>query len=484
MKLNPFRLVLLLLIIVSLSSCNWFETDATVASSNPSFVSLTFAENDSVVGLEDAVFTLEWDALLNDSVIVNLDSLPYLTDITEVIPTFSFYSTSGAYVYMTDTLGLGTISDSIALTGTDTLNFERVAKIKNFAADGKEYKVYPIKVNVHQVEPELYQWNKIADEIYSHSGSLQKAVYFNKTFYLYVGTSIRNYLYTSTDGKMWIDKTNALKNMPLNSSLRGINEFNGKLYVLSDDDKIYTTADGYEWTGENGDISDTNYKFENFLFELDGKLWSIMKSGVDNTYRFANSADGKTWIVYGQIPVNFPIGDFSSLSFASRTKKTKALIAGGYTASGKLLNNIWSTENGSIWVDFSTENTTLGSLSGATIIPYDDKLLLYGGVDDNGNIVDSSYMESIDEGLSWSVPDTLYNRLRQMNISAAGDTTYTNYAPRAYQSVLNVVIDHTAKGYSDHLIYLIGGINPRASKVYKDVWVGKLNRLSFPTDED
>ena len=93
-------------------------------------------------------------------------------------------------------------------------------------------------------------------------------------------------------------------------------------------------------------------------------------------------------------------------------------------------------------------------------------------------------MESVDEGLSWSVPDTLYNRLRQMNISAAGDTTYINYAPRAYQSVLNVVVDNTAKGYSDHLIYLIGGINPRASKVYKDVWVGKLNRLSFPTDED
>ena len=135
-------------------------------------------------------------------------------------------------------------------------------------------------------------------------------------------------------------------------------------------------------------------------------------------------------------------------------------------------------------MDLSTENTTLGSLSGATIIAYDDKLLLYGGLDANGSVVSNPYMESIDEGLSWSVPDTLYNRLRQMNISAAGDTTYINYAPRAYQSVLNVVVDNTAKGYSDHLIYLIGGINPRASKVYKDVWVGKLNRLSFPTDED
>ena len=484
MKLNPFRLVLLLLTIVSFSSCNWFETDTTIPSSNPSFVSLTFTKNDSVAGLEKAVFSLEWDAHLNDSVIVNVDSLPYLTDVSKVVANFSFYSSSGAYVYLTDTLGLGTISDSVGIAGKDTLNFERVVKVKNYAADAKTSRSYPIKVNVHKVQPELYQWNKIADEIYSHSGSLQKAVYFNKTFYLYVGTTIRNYLYTSTDGKVWIDKTNELKNLPLNSSLRGINEYKGKLYVLTDDDKIYTTADGYNWMTENVVVSDVNYRFENFLLELDGKLWSIMKSGVDNTYSFATSSDGGNWVVNEKIPANFPVGDFSSLSFASRTKKSKALIVGGYTASGKLLNNIWSTENGSYWVDFSTENTTLGSLSGATIIAYDDKLLLYGGLDANGSVVSNPYMESIDEGLSWSVPDTLYNRLRQMNISAAGDTTYINYAPRAYQSVLNVVVDNTAKGYSDNLIYLIGGINPRASKVYKDVWVGKLNRLSFPTDED
>jgi len=155
------------------------------------------------------------------------------------------------------------------------------------------------------------------------------------------------------------------------------------------------------------------------------------------------------------------------------------LIAGGYTASGQLLNNIWSTENGTYWVDFSTENTTLGSLSGATIIPYNDKLLLFGGLGSDGYVVENQYMESIDEGLSWSVPDTLYNRLRQVNISSSGDTTYIDYQPRAYQSVLNVVVEHPDKDYTDYFIYLIGGVNPRESKVYKDVWVGKLNKLSF-----
>jgi len=100
---------------------------------------------------------------------------------------------------------------------------------------------------------------------------------------------------------------------------------------------------------------------------------------------------------------------------------------------------------------FQYRNTTLGSLSGATIIPYNDKLLLFGGLGSDGYVVENQYMESIDEGLSWSVPDTLYNRLRQVNISSSGDTTYIDYQPRAYQSVLNVVVEHPDKDYTDYL---------------------------------
>jgi len=124
MKLNPFKFILLISIIITFSSCNWLDANDTEVSSNPRFISLTFAANDSVPGLKYAVFTLEWDDQLRDSVIVNLDSLPYQTDITKVIPTFSFYSSARTYVYLADTLGLGTISDTIVLSGKDTLNFE------------------------------------------------------------------------------------------------------------------------------------------------------------------------------------------------------------------------------------------------------------------------------------------------------------------------------------------------------------------------
>lgn len=480
MNLQPFKFILFIALVSAFSACSWLDTTTTDPSSNAGFVSLKFASNDSIPGLGTAAFTLEWDDLLHDSVIVNLDSLPFKTKINKVIPTFSFHSSAGAYVYLTDTLGLNTISDSILLKGTDTLNFNRVVKIKNIAANEVNFRVYPIKVNVHKVEPKLYQWNKIADDIYSNSGNVQKAVYFKNTFFLYVCSETNNYLYTSTDGKAWTNKTTSLKNPSLNCNIRGITEFNSKLYMLGPDAKIYSTADGYEWTAQNGDISESNYKFQQLLFVLNGKLWSVLKSNTGDTYRFANSSDAKTWLVYNQIPSDFPISDFSALTFASRTNKPKALVAGGYNASGQLLKNVWSTENGSYWVDFSTENSTLGPIAGASIIAYDSKLLLFGGVRQNQSIIDStSYLISIDEGLSWSRPDSLYNCLRQMNISSTGDTTYVNYTPRAYVSAVNVVKDHSSLGYSDYLIYLIGGVNPDKTVVYKDVWLGKLNSLSF-----
>jgi hypothetical protein len=220
------------------------------------------------------------------------------------------------------------------------------------------------------------------------------------------------------------------------------------------------------WTNANSLTKD--FTFVNLLFPLNNKIWAIAKSNIDQSYRFASSNDGISWTILAEIPANFPIGDFSSISFASRSSQPKALIAGGYTASGVLLNNIWSTENGTYWVDFSTENTTLGALSGTTIISYDDKLLLFGGADASGEVVDNPYMQSIDEGLSWSIPDTTYNQLRQRNISTNNDTTYTYYEPRYNQTA---IVD------GDNRIILIGGRDK--TTVYSDVWVGKLNRLGF-----
>ncbi len=465
---NPLKHLFFILIVVIFSACNWLNNDETATvSSNPTFLSLSFSKSDSVPALSTARFSLVWDATLKDSVIMNLDSLPYQTKISKVVPKFSFYSTGGYIVYLKPALNQS--ADSIILTGTDTLDFNKVIKIKNLAADKVKSRSYFIKVNVHQVLPELYQWNKVSENILPQSATKQKAVFFKEAFLLYASSGTQNYLYTSINAKSWVNKSSDLKGFPADCNMRELIEFNSKLYVISSNSKLYSSTDGFNWTIENALISDTNFNFVSILYIYNSKLLSVMKSKVDNSYHFATSTDATSWTVNGLIPVNFPIKDFASISFTTRTKLPKALITGGYNTNNEMLRNVWTTENGNYWLDLSIENATHGYIAGSSIILYDNKLFLYGGVDKVGKVIEKPYRVSKDDGLSWSVPDTTYNRLRQMNISATNDTTYIPYQPRAYQSVIT----------RDNNIYLIGGENPLISVTYSDVWIGKLNRLNF-----
>lgn len=471
MKINILKLLFSLSLMLLTVSCDWLNTDDTELSSNPSFVSLTFSKNDSIPYLHTAKFTLEWDDILNDSIIVNLDSLPYKTRIDSVFPKFSFKSSSGAFLTIRDSLGTGL--DTVILTGTDTINFNRVISVTNTPADGDTLKsrTYLIKVNVHKVQSELYVWRKTVDQLYTQPANMQKAISRNDTIFFYASSGINNYLYIKKTGHEW--KETKVNGLPNYSNLYTIAAFNNKFYLIDDNVNIYSTSNGIDWKKE---LNSDNYKFLTFLFELDGKFWAITKSETDGKNRFAYTTSGDKWFITGEIPANFPVGGFAALSFYSRTKKPKAVVLGGYSHNGKLLNNIWSTENGTYWVDFTVENVTLDSLAGATIIHYDDKLLLFGGMNDDGKLVDTNYMQSIDEGLSWSKPDTAYTQIREL-VSNDGNSKYNYYEQRSFQSVVYMK-EPNVVGTFNHNIYLIGG-RDAMSNVYTDVWVGKLNRLSF-----
>ena len=157
------------------------------------------------------------------------------------------------------------------------------------------------------------------------------------------------------------------------------------------------------------------------------------------------------------------------VTFPSPTGTSKALVLSGYSPTGKLLTNNWSTQDGIYWVDFSTENHTLDTLAiGASVISYDNKLLLFGKRIINGK---NHYKVSIDEGLSWKTPDTLRNILP------------AEYESRNYQSV--VVFKPRPYNKSDskkviedsNRIFIIGGESNTLP--LSDIWTGKLNRKNF-----
>jgi hypothetical protein len=225
------------------------------------------------------------------------------------------------------------------------------------------------------------------------------------------------------------------------------------------------------------------------LYVLSGKLWAVVQSKTESFCRFASYTETDGWVVRGQIPANFPVRDFASLSFASRTGQSKVLVIGGYSASDAVLKTRWSSEDGVYWTDFSVDNHTLDTLAvGASVIEYGDKLLLFGVRSDSANYT-NHYRVSIDEGFSWQRPDTLYNRLRMpvtKLISGKDSTTYTNYQSRNYQSVV-VMNPHNYTGVNSaslldeiqksNRIFIIGGKSK--TEVLTDVWRGKLNSKNF-----
>ncbi|MFT3751637.1 MAG: DUF6242 domain-containing protein [Paludibacter sp.] len=462
MKFSPFKFILFSLFVVFLTSCLG-TTDTTTVSIDPSFSSLTFAADDSVAGMSTTVFSLvEVDPFTKDSMITNLDSMIYNADINDVIPTFTFKSTSAQYLIYED--------DTITLNGTDTIDFSKPVKVKNYAANLDSSKVYTVKVNVHKVEPKLYVWSKVSGDVDSHNATSQKAVYFHDSIFYYLNNGTNGYLYKSKAGQF--DSGQQLTNFPASTSLNDLQVFKGKLFLTQDDDKIYSSSDGSNWAIKSLE----NYNFKSLVFALDGNLWAVVQSKADLSYRFATSGDGNEWIIKGLIPSGFPVKGFTALSFLSRVGKQKALVIGGYSADNSILKSRWSSEDGAYWVDFSTENHTLDTLAiGASVISYDKKLLAFGLK------ADTAYIRvSIDEGLSWQKPSSKYNQLREI---AGTDTTYCKL-----QSLSAIVMN---PGY-------FSGVNPESSRntilnsnrIFLvgiksgsdnrfDVWTGKLNSLNF-----
>lgn len=459
MKFNQFRFIIPLFAIILLNSCLG-TNDPTTYSDDPSFVSLTLAKNDSV---KTAKFTL------TNKTIENLDSLPFGTKIDAVYPTFTFKSTGGTKFFFTK----DSKPDSVALTGKDTLDLSvQEMRIRNFASDSKAYIYYNLKVNVHKVQPELYVWKSLGETLEVQNVLNQKTIIRNDSLFYYYNDGITAYVNTSINGMTW--KKTTLTNFPVNTALDDLFLFNGMFYVTQDGYNIYSSLNGIDWTKKT--VSD--FKFKSILFNFKNKLWAVVQLN-DLNYRFATSSDGSIWEVRaGELPTNFPVRGFASISMTTRTGKPKVLVLGGYNADDLYVKSNWSSEDGSYWVNFSSSESvgkhSLDSLApGASILSYDNKLLLFGAVGTSEQMRGSYYRQSIDEGMSWQVPDTTFNKIRFGTTSKVPGTErdtviYTNAPIRSFQST---VIDNS------HNIYIVGG--KKNTALVPEIWKGKLNRLSF-----
>jgi len=130
---------------------------------------------------------------------------------------------------------------------------------------------------------------------------------------------------------------------------------------------------------------------------------------------------------------------------------------------GRSLNTRWNLEysshieenNGYRMREFSIDRPSFTTLTGISVIWYNNQLLMFGGVDEDMTYFGRDILISEDEGLNWVAADTAKNQLPEV------------YQARQKQTAI----------VRDGYIYLFGGQDKTAT--YSDVYRGRLNSIDW-----
>ncbi len=439
--MNKKYLYILLLGALALSSCLEQSNTTTVVSSDATIASFAFSENDSFPDLHNTVFSIIEGK--DTGLIINYDSIAFGTKVNKVVPVLAFNATpEAALIY--------TAEDTIQLSYADTIDFSVNPTLLHVtASDNIHEKWYKIFVNVHTMDPDLFKWECIANDVYPTDGAEQKAVLLHNEFYLFVNNGLQNSLYHSTKGFVWNKKE--LSGLPSSCQVRNIIAIDDILYYAAGS-KLYSSTSATAWTEHALTVN-----LQNILFSFNDSIWGIVEES--NALYLATSVDAIHWEVQHALPANFPVSDFSAVTFASATERPRAMVIGGFSQAGESLNTRWNVEKKPtgeyVWTNFSIEDEHFNSLTGASIVWYNEMFYLFGGANAENEIT-ASMLQSIDEGMHWSVPDSAHNVLPE------------TYKPRSKASVLVG---------PDNAIYIIGGQS--RTEIYSDIYRGKLNSIDW-----
>lgn len=438
--------IFLLFLAVLTVSCKK-NTSTTVASSVARVTSFYFAKNDSFPGLAEASFTVK--ELLDTGLVYNKDSMLYGTSLRRVVPKFTFEATPSSA-----TLALG--DTSFALTGTDTCDFTRQPiYLTVVSQDGSTTKVYRIAPTVHRVDPDLWTWTRLSDDILTGDFE-QQVLPLGGEFVLLSNNGFRSSVYTSPDGASWTKK--AEPSLPASCHVRNIISDGSRLYYI-EEQTLFTSTDGSVWTPT--DYSAASYTIYSMLMYFNGTVWAVVEkedldlylATVDNTTITPTSI---------RLDDRFPIDNFATAVFTSTSNRARALVLGGYSREGASLNSRWSFEayhnddKDTLRVkNYTIEQPHFTSLTGASLAWYGNRLYLFGGINGDAHLQAQTCLVSDDEGMNWFAPDST-----KIVIPAA-------YGVRQKQSLV----------LRDNSIYLFGGQN--GVKVYSDTYSARINSIDW-----
>jgi len=492
----------LTILLLSVTSCNSKEegdNDKTGYEVSTDVAVTGFklkADNRILPGLDSVFFSID----LHQGLIYNADSLPKGTTLRGLIPVITYNAgVSAATITMT---GGHYFEKTINYkkNPTDSVDFSGRVVLTLVAQDGVTTRNYQLKVNVHKMEPDSLWWDEMA--VAKLPSRLAANPQAQRTV-SYKGNALS--LLQESDGTYTVSQTDDLasaewQKQPVSFSfvpdVRSMCAAEDKLYMLSVQGDLYSSADGIDWqpTGVGG--------WQSIIGAYADRLIGLKTlSGADVFAEYPSGGlDGQN------IPAGFPTSGRSN--FYTYTNKWSSqptgLFVGISPDAAAPLANTWCFD-GRNWANVSAHPA--GSVVGATLIPYYvyrktsnlwvhteySILLLVGGRKADGTMNRETYL-SYDNGVNWYVatelmrlPDYIPSMTEVDNVVM--DTKMNgSFRPQSWDPMperdlmpwyrVKYDVDGYNVSWNCPYIYLFGGVDEQGV-LSNTIWKGVLNRLTF-----
>ncbi|MBR6283479.1 MAG: hypothetical protein IKR25_04195 [Muribaculaceae bacterium] len=428
------------------------------------------ANSDVMDGLDSVFFTIDPER----NVIYNADSLPVGTNISSLKVTMGFRSTVSKALFRVQDANRVITEYEYKSTSSDTLDFRYGVTLTITSADGLAVKVYDVKVNVHQVEPDSLVWPLsarrnlpgAADDNYALGTAAFNGQYWcllhNKTGYAMS--------HAATPMEPWTTTTLGSGFTPQPATLAATST---ALWVLDDAGQLLTSSDGVAWAAVSG------VKWANLIGNYENRLLGLV-AGADGTLQYDEypRRDGYTPM---PIDASFPVKGFSQLltTTGAWAVAPQAVLVGGLKADGKPSNLAWAYD-GEHWAVISSSSSALPALEAPTLISYfthtintanlkvsrRESWLVMGGRLKDGTISTDTYVSN-NHGITWA---------RGASSLKQSPVMPPFYGARAI--VYNQPMAQGAVHWECPYIYIFGGYDSQG-KLLNNIWQGVLPRMTF-----
>ena len=428
--------------------------------------------------------------------IYNVDSLPVNADtiINKIL--IKTLTTASGIVTMKDQNdqdSIVNINDSIDLlkyvNATEKNNF---LVLKVWAPNMEVQNEYKVNIRMHTMVPDSLSWGTapIADNPVSNTAEKQKVVTLGDKILLFTQNSD---IYSTaipagspTDrlnyGQKWDKETTG--KLPEGADVTSIIRFVDKLYLLTEDKKVYNSNDGLTWTEDNvltpdgaivtnlitsfSNSDGSNHKNINGIasvVEKDGKKYFSFAEQKETGWNITTSTE--------VVPAEFPINNLSADVYATESGTLNAIVVGN--TADDLDNDtatvVWASEDGKSWIPMEIpSNNNCPKLVDPSIIHYNDAFYICG----KENKDDAKGFQKFYTSptlLVWKGVDRMFMLPGILPpVKLEGGITqhpYSEFSFKGKEANYSMVVDR------NHYIWMVGG------KDINKIWRGRVNKLGF-----